>query len=507
MKSVSSDPSAVSLVAPSTACWNSAHSCSARASLRFEHLALFGAGGFALAEHRVAREPEFLPQLLIDAARHDADVAPPLLQRLDLVDRRARVAARRLNRLRFVDDGLLRLGVAIPLGFQFGVQARRECVELHFELAARRAVHRMELAPLLARRVQDAFRRAPIGVIPLHPVEITFEIGADLAALFEIELARCRLCIEMFATRSERDFGGVVETVEQPPVVVIRHRSEIFPACRRSRMRSACSVGSSGSCSELFHLGEELLALRVRRERAPVFQFLHAYRQRHEVALHALCRTGRKTVQQALAFAFEARGAREIAGVDLCLELADDVVQSVHQLLVQRMTRSVVFASVACAVDRRRATAADAAGPRASRPARACAPDVLRPGARGVVRTTAPRILRATRRSGPAGTAASASVSSSACAPTRSAASYKQREAVRNRVKARRQLFRRRTVIGFGQPTILIRAAVDVNRFDRCVAVALAAADCVEQRFERSERALERGFVAGRLRCASGCVR
>ena len=199
----------------------------------------------------------------------------------------------------------------------------------------------MVLAPFLARGVQDAFGGAPIGVFPIRLVEITFEIRADLAALIEIEFARRGLGIEVLAARFERDFGGVVETIEQAPVVVIRDRAEVFPCLAQFADPFGLHRGFERIGGEFFHVGEELLALRMRCERAPVLQFLHAHGQRDEFAVNALRGAGGQTVQQPFAFAFEARGAGEVAGVDLRFEFADDVVQALQQLFVQRMTRGI----------------------------------------------------------------------------------------------------------------------------------------------------------------------
>ena len=159
------------------------------------------------------------------------------------------------------------------------------------------------------------------------------------------------------------------------------------------------------------------------RERAPVLQLLHAHRQRDEVALHALCGAGRQAVQQTFAFAFESRGAREIAGVDLRLEFADRVVQTLQQLLVQRVTRGVVFAEA-------RAQLIGVAQPLRTRqvggpvdPFERASQAFAQPAARGVVRTTSVSNSSGDSATGPAARGFRLR-QLFACARSRSAASY-----------------------------------------------------------------------------------
>ena len=83
---------------------------------------------------------------------------------------------------------------------------------------------------------------------------------------------------------------------------------------------------------------DELFALRVRCERAPILQFLHARRQRNVLALNVLRGACGKTMQQPLGLAFETGRTREMARVDLRLEFADAVVQAAQQLFVDRVT-------------------------------------------------------------------------------------------------------------------------------------------------------------------------
>ncbi len=166
--------------------------------------------------------------------------------------------------LGLVNDGLFCGGVAIPFRLQLAVQTRRQRIELRVQLAAGRAIHRMVFAPFLARGVQDAFRAAPVGVFPIHPVEIALQIRADDSALFEIELARGCLGIEILAARFEGDFGGVIETIEQSPVVVIRDRTEVFPCLPQLANSFGLQRRFERLSGELFHVGEKLFAFRMR---------------------------------------------------------------------------------------------------------------------------------------------------------------------------------------------------------------------------------------------------
>ena len=48
-------------------------------------------------------------------------------------------------------------------------------------------------------------------------------------------------------------------------------------------------------------------------------------------------------MQEPLGFAFEPGSTREVTGIDLGFEFADGVVQTLQQLFVQRVARSVVL--------------------------------------------------------------------------------------------------------------------------------------------------------------------